>query len=74
MPHAAAAKYNVRLSFRVDGIVERADIIGAIFGQTEGLLGTEMNLNDLQRQSKVGRIEVNARTSGNSTSGEVVLP
>ena len=74
MPHAAAAKYNVRLSFRVDGIVERADIIGAIFGQTEGLLGTEMNLNDLQRQSKVGRIEVNTRTSGNSTSGEVILP
>ena len=74
MPHAAAAKYNVRLSFRVDGIVERADIIGAIFGQTEGLLGTEMNLNDLQRQSKVGRIEVNIRTSGNSTSGDVVIP
>lgn len=74
MPHAAATKYNVRLSFRVDGIVERADIIGAIFGQTEGLLGTEMNLNDLQRQSKVGRIEVHARSSGNSTSGEVIIP
>jgi len=52
-------KYHVKLSFEVDGLVERADIIGAIFGQTEGLLGPEMNLNELQRVSKVGRIEVN---------------
>ena len=43
-------------------------------GRPEGLLGTEMNLNDLQRQSKVGRIEVHARSSGNSTSGEVIIP
>lgn len=74
MPQSGIVKYNVRLSFKVDGLVERADIIGAIFGQTEGLLGPEMNLNELQRVSKVGRIEVNVRASGNSTAGEVIIP
>lgn len=74
MPQSGIVKYNVRLSFKVDGLVERADIIGAIFGQTEGLLGPEMNLNELQRVSKVGRIEVNVRVSGNSTAGDVIIP
>ena len=59
MPYTGIVKYHVKLSFEVDGLVERADIIGAIFGQTEGLLGPEMNLNILQRVSKVGRLEVN---------------
>ena len=58
MPQSGIVKYHVKLSYEVDGLVERADIIGAIFGQTEGLLGPEMNLNELQRVSKVGRIEV----------------
>lgn len=74
MPQSGIVKYNVRLSFKVDGLVERSDIIGAIFGQTEGLLGPEMNLNELQRLSKVGRIEVNVRVSGNSTAGDVIIP
>lgn len=74
MPQTGIVKYNVRLSFKVDGLVERTDIIGSIFGQTEGLLGPELNLNELQRVSKVGRIEVNVRVSGNSTNGEVVIP
>lgn len=74
MPQSGTVKYNVRLSFRVDGIVEKPDIIGAIFGQTEGLLGPEMNLNELQRMSKVGRIDVTTRSSGNATSGDVVIP
>lgn len=67
-------KYHVKLSFEVDGLVERADIIGAIFGQTEGLLGPEMNLNELQRVSKVGRIEVNSKSTANTTSGDALIP
>ena len=59
LPSTGIVKYHVKLSFEVDGLVEKADIIGAIFGQTEGLLGPEMNLNELQKVSKVGRIEVN---------------
>jgi len=67
-------KYHVKLSYEVNGLVERADIIGAIFGQTEGLLGPEMNLNELQRVSKVGRIEVNAKSTSNTTVGDALIP
>ena len=74
MPYTGIVKYHVKLSFEVDGLVERADIIGAVFGQTEGLLGPEMNLNELQRVSKVGRIEVEIKTTENTTSGTAVLP
>lgn len=45
MPNTGIVKYHVKLKFDVDGLVEKADIIVAIFGQTEGLLGPEMNLN-----------------------------
>ena len=74
MPQSGIVKYHVKLSYEVDGLVERADIIGAIFGQTEGLLGPEMNLNELQRVSKVGRIEVNAKSTSNTTSGDALIP
>lgn len=74
MPQSGIVKYHVKLSYEVDGLVERADIIGAIFGQTEGLLGPEMNLNELQRVSKVGRIEVNAKNTSNTTKGNVIIP
>jgi len=74
LPQTGIVKYHVKLSFDVDGLVERADIIGAIFGQTEGLLGPEMNLNELQRVSKVGRIEVNTSSTTNSTKGDALLP
>ena len=74
MPQSGIVKYHVKLSYEVDGLVERADIIGAIFGQTEGLLGPEMNLNDLQRTSKVGRIEVNTTSTSNTTTGDALLP
>ena len=74
MPQSGIVKYHVKLSYQVDGLVERADIIGAIFGQTEGLLGPEMNLNELQRVSKIGRIEINSRSTANTTTGEALLP
>ena len=74
MPNTGIVKYHVKLEFEVDGIVEKADIIGAIFGQTEGLLGPEMNLNELQKVSKVGRIEVNVDTKSNTTKGDALLP
>ena len=74
MPQSGIVKYHVKLSYEVDGLVERADIIGAIFGQTEGLLGPEMNLNELQRVSKVGRIEVNTKSTSNTTTGDALIP
>ena len=74
MPQSGIVKYHVKLSYQVDGLVERTDIIGAIFGQTEGLLGPEMNLNELQRLSKVGRIEITTTSTANTTSGDALLP
>jgi DNA primase len=74
LPNTGIVKYHVKLKFEVDGLVEKADIIGAIFGQTEGLLGPEMNLNELQKVSKVGRIEVNVDTRSNIARGDAVIP
>lgn len=74
MPNTGIVKYHVKLKFEVDGMVEKADIIGAIFGQTEGLLGPEMNLNELQKVSKVGRIEVNVDSRSNIAKGDAVIP
>ena len=74
MPSTGIVKYHVKLKFEVDGLVEKADIIGAIFGQTEGLLGPEMNLNELQKVSKVGRIEVNVDTKINTAKGDALIP
>lgn len=74
MPNTGIVKYHVKLKFEVDGLVEKADIIGAIFGQTEGLLGPEMNLNELQKVSKVGRIEVNVDSRSNMAKGDALIP
>lgn len=67
-------KYMIKLKFVIQGIVERADVIGAIFGQTEGLFGPEMNLNELQKNWKIGRIEINLRSKNDVTVGEVYIP
>lgn len=72
--HSSVVKYHVRLKFEVDGVVEKADLIGAIFGQTEGLFGPEMNLNELQKTWKVGRIEISLDVKGDKTHGEVLIP
>ncbi len=74
LPSTGIVKYHVKLRFEVDGLVEKADIIGAIFGQTEGLLGPEMNLNELQKVSKVGRIEVNVDSKSNTARGDALIP
>ncbi|MDG6905987.1 MAG: DNA primase [Nitrososphaerota archaeon] len=67
-------KYLVKLRFEVEGVVEKADLIGAIFGQTEGLFGPEMNLQELQKTWKVGRIEINLQSNNGKTQGEVLIP
>ncbi len=74
MPDSGIVKYLVKLRLEVDGVVERADVIGAIFGQTEGLFGPEMNLNELQKSWKVGRIEINLESKNDKTRGEVIIP
>jgi DNA primase len=69
-----AAKYIVQSTIHIDGIVDRPDVIGAIFGQTEGLLGNDLELRELQRSGRIGRIEVNVNTSSGKTNGEIIIP
>ncbi|HNL87406.1 MAG TPA: DNA primase, partial [Methanoregulaceae archaeon] len=51
-------KYLIHLHLEAEGVVEKPDVVGAIFGQTEGLLGEDLDLRDLQRTGRVGRIDV----------------
>lgn len=69
-----AAKYIIHAKIFIDGVVDRPDVIGAIFGQTEGLLGADLELRELQKSGRIGRIEVNVDTKGGKTSGEIIIP
>lgn len=69
-----AAKYIVHSTIFIDGVVDKPDVIGAIFGQTEGLLGNDLELRELQRSGKIGRIEVNVNISAGKTKGEIIIP
>lgn len=69
-----SAKYIIHSTIQIDGIVDKSDVIGAIFGQTEGLLGADLELRELQRSGRIGRIEVNLETKGGKTSGTIVIP
>jgi DNA primase len=69
-----AAKYIVHSTINIEGVVDRPDVIGAIFGQTEGLLGSDLELRELQRSGRIGRIEVNVSTTAGKTKGEIIIP
>ncbi len=67
-------KYLVKARIVVNGLVEKSDVIGAIFGQTEGLLGEQFDLRQLQDKGRIGRILVDIKTRGNKTEGEITIP
>ncbi|MBU2560166.1 DNA primase [archaeon] len=67
-------KYVVHLSVEISGIVEKPDVVGAIFGQTEGLLGNDLDLRELQKTGRIGRIEVNIESKGGKSSGTINVP
>ncbi|WP_096389690.1 DNA primase DnaG [Halopenitus persicus] len=67
------AKYLIHATIAADGVVERSDVVGAVFGQTEGLLGEELDLRDLQQSSKVGRIDVSIESENGQSFGEVTV-
>lgn len=69
-----SAKYIINASIQIEGVVDRPDVIGAIFGQTEGLLGADLELRELQKSGRIGRIEVNLNTKTGKTSGEIIIP
>ncbi|RLM47274.1 DNA primase [Haloarcula sp. Atlit-47R] len=67
------AKYLIHADITAAGVVERSDVVGAVFGQTEGLLGDELDLRDLQDSKKVGRIDVEIRSEGGQSFGEITV-
>ncbi len=67
-------KYIVHADLQLSGMVEKPDIIGAVFGQTEGLLGSDLELRELQKSGRIGRIDVKLETKNGITSGEILLP
>ncbi len=69
-----SAKYIIHSTIEIDGVVDKPDVIGAIFGQTEGLLGADLELRELQRSGRIGRIEVNVDTRTGKTKGEIIVP
>ncbi len=68
------AKYVVYARLQAKGVVERPDVIGAIFGQTEGLLGNDLDLRELQRTGRIGRIEVTVRTNKGASQADITIP
>lgn len=68
------AKYLIKAKIEVNGVVEKHDIIGAIFGQTEGLFGEQFDLRALQDKGRIGRIQVNTKVQGGKTIGEITIP
>lgn len=67
-------KYMIHAEFKAEGHLEKPDVIGAIFGQTEGLLGSELEMRELQREGKIGRIEVELETVDGKSVGEIKVP
>ena len=67
-------KYMIIAKLNVNGTVQRKDIIGAIMGQTEGLLGDDLELRKLQRTARVGHVDVEIDSKGGKVSGLIMIP
>ena len=66
-------KYVIHATIRTDGTVARKDVVGAIFGQTEGLLGEELQLRKLQRTGRIGHVDVILHQHKGKVNGEIQL-
>ena len=74
MADASSMKYLIKTKINVDGTIQRKDVVGAIFGQTEGLLGDELNLRVLQRSGRLGHVDVELESSRGKVSGSITIP
>ncbi len=70
----STTKYLIKTKLKANGVVEKPDVVGAIFGQTEGLLGDELDLRDLQKSGRMGRIEVEVSSTKGKSTGTVIIP
>ena len=67
-------KYMIHANFIAEGALEKPDVIGALFGQTEGLLGADLEMRELQKEGKIGRIEVDLERRDKRTIGKINIP
>jgi len=67
-------KYMIHANFTAEGALEKPDVIGALFGQTEGLLGADLEMRELQKEGKIGRIEVELERNDKRTTGTINIP
>ncbi|MGQ9530631.1 MAG: DNA primase DnaG [Candidatus Bathycorpusculaceae bacterium] len=67
-------KYVIHAKFEIEGVVEKPDVIGAVFGQTEGLFGPELDLRELQKSGRIGRIEIELHSKNDRTTGTITIP
>ena len=72
--YAPTTKYMIVARFEVEGVVEKPDVIGAIFGQTEGLFGPDLDLRELQKSGRIGRIEIQLDSRQDRTFGVITIP
>jgi DNA primase len=72
----STVKYLIHEKFSISGVAERSDIIGALFGQTEGLIGEGLDLRELQKTSRIGRIAVKLQYQKRQrkTTGTLIIP
>lgn len=70
----STTKYEIRATFEIDGVVEKPDIIGGIYGQTDGLLSENLDIRELQKTGKIGRISVELSSKGGKTTGIIIIP
>lgn len=71
---AFTIKYVTQAKFDIEGVVEKPDVIGAVFGQTEGLFGPELDLRELQKSGRIGRIEIELHSKNDQTTGTITIP
>jgi DNA primase len=71
---AVTAKYVVYATIEINGIVDKSDVIGALFGQTEGLLGDKLDLRELQKAGRIGRVQVTLEEKNGKCFGQVEIP
>ena len=71
---STTTKYMIHADFNIEGIVEKPDVVGALFGQTEGLLSDDLDLRELQKGGRVGRIQVSLIIRGGRTKGSLSVP
>ncbi len=70
----STTKYEIRATFEIEGVVEKPDIIGGIYGQTDGLLSENLDIRELQKTGRIGRINVELKSRGGKTTGKIIIP